>query len=381
MGAPRSPVDAATIRSPSAQDREGNSSSLRKILDAPGGSLLLLRAFLGVTFIFAGLQKLANANFSKARAPGSFDEQLRGAILTSPLHHLLDPALHAPGLIAVVISFGEVAVGLGTLFGLLARGAAIGGMLLSLSFFLTVSFNDNPYYYGADIVFLFAWTPLALAGSGAWSLDALYSRRAEAAREALQAAGARNSSLARRRAAELDRRVFLQRLAGVGALAGVGVVLGGLVAGLGRLFAPSHNPAGGSSLSVPGATVTTAPPSTSASAPSSTSSTPSAPIKGTRIGLVSEIPVGGAATFTDPAQGIPAYALQPSRGTFLAFSAVCTHAGCQVEFDSQHDQFVCPCHGSVFSASSGAVLQGPAPSPLPSIPIRLGPGGELYVDG
>ena len=45
-------------------------------------------------------------------------------------------------------------------------------MVLSLLFFFTVSFNTWPYYFGSDIVFVFAWTPLLLAGSGPLSLDA-----------------------------------------------------------------------------------------------------------------------------------------------------------------------------------------------------------------
>jgi thiosulfate dehydrogenase [quinone] large subunit len=361
---------------------ERASSRIERIIAAPGGSLLLLRAFLGVTFTFAGLQKLANANFFSATAPGSFGEQLRGAIVTSPLHHLLDPALHAPTLIALLISLGEVSVGLGTLFGLVGRAAAFGGMLLSLSFFLTVSFNDNPYYYGADIVFFFAWTPLLLGGSGAWSLDALFLRRQRAAKAAMVLAAARNSSLVRRRAAELERRVVLQRLATIGAVAGAGALLGGIVAGLGRVFATTAQ--GGSNPAGLGTTTSNTPGRTSSSTPGS-SSTPASTMssgaqKGTRLGLASAVPVGGAASFTDPAQGVPAFVVQPTRGTFRAFSAVCTHAGCPVQFDGQNDAFVCPCHGSVFNASTGAVIQGPAPSPLQRIPITLGPGGELYVD-
>ena len=72
-------------------------------------------------------------------------------------------------------------MGLGTLVGLFGRLAATGGALLSLSFFLTVSFRDSPYYYGADIVFLFAWTPFVLGGFGAWSFDGIYAQRAERA--------------------------------------------------------------------------------------------------------------------------------------------------------------------------------------------------------
>ena len=59
-----------------------------------------------------------------------------------------------------MIALGELAVGLGVLSGVLTRIAALGGMLLALMLFLTVSYHSDPYYTGADIVFLFAFTPL-----------------------------------------------------------------------------------------------------------------------------------------------------------------------------------------------------------------------------
>lgn len=102
------------------------------------------------------MEKLANPNFFMASAPGSFTEQFRGSAITRPLHHLLSPALHTPTLVALFIAFAELAVGLGTLLGLFGRIAALGGMALSLTFFLVVSFHDRPCYYGPDIVFLFA---------------------------------------------------------------------------------------------------------------------------------------------------------------------------------------------------------------------------------
>lgn len=131
----------------------GATTRVRALLSVPGNSLLVLRAFLGGTFVFAGLQKLANPAFFRPSAPASFESQLKGAIATSPIHALLHVALHAPTAIAVIIALGELAAGLGTLVGLFTRVAAVGGMLLSLSFFLTISFHDAPYYYGADIVF------------------------------------------------------------------------------------------------------------------------------------------------------------------------------------------------------------------------------------
>ncbi|HVB05169.1 MAG TPA: Rieske (2Fe-2S) protein [Acidimicrobiales bacterium] len=362
--------------------------SIGELFGGVGGPLLFLRAFLGVTFVFAGLQKLANQNFFSATAPGSFQEQLRGSILTSPLHHLLSPVLPLATLVAVVISLGEVAVGLGTLLGLFGRVAALGGLLLSLSFFLTVSFNDNPYYYGPDIVFLFAWTPFVLAGSGTWSLDALFAQRAARTRAALQTAAIRGGPAARRRAAEFDRRVFLQRLSAAGVVGLTGLALGGFVAAIGRLAHGAQQASGTGTIGGGGTnpgTGSTAPTGNgAASSPSTT--VPARPPegqtpKGTRIGPASDVPVGGAASFTDPAQGVPALVVQVKQGTFHAFSAVCPHAGCQVQFDQQNDIFVCPCHGSTFNGSTGAVESGPAQAGLSPITVNAGSNGQLYVDG
>ena len=50
-------------------------------------------------------------------------------------------------------------------------------------------------------------------------------------------------------------------------------------------------------------------------------------------------------------------------GGFLALSSVCTHSGCTVSYNHGAGNLPCPCHGSVFS-TSGAVLNGPAASPL-----------------
>jgi Rieske Fe-S protein len=71
--------------------------------------------------------------------------------------------------------------------------------------------------------------------------------------------------------------------------------------------------------------------------------------------------------------------VHPSGNTFVAFSAVCTHAGCTVEFDSSSMEFVCPCHGGTYDAKTGHVLAGPPPSPLPAIPVHL-VNGEIRVD-
>ncbi|WP_433514245.1 Rieske (2Fe-2S) protein [Nonomuraea sp. CA-143628] len=60
----------------------------------------------------------------------------------------------------------------------------------------------------------------------------------------------------------------------------------------------------------------------------------------------------------------------PSKGVFKCFSAICTHQGCTVASVSG-GKIHCPCHGSQFSALTGAVVQGPAKRPLAKKKIKL----------
>lgn len=62
-----------------------------------------------------------------------------------------------------------------------------------------------------------------------------------------------------------------------------------------------------------------------------------------------------------------------------AMSALCTHLGCQVRWESGEQQFRCPCHGGVYDAA-GNVLEGPPPRPLETIEARIeGADGAILV--
>lgn len=140
-------------------------------------ALLPLRVFLGVTFVYAGLDKLTDPGFLAASGNGSLGELMRSVRDGSAVPWLVDTALRDPVLFGYAIGVGEVAVGLGTLAGLLARVAAAGGALISLSLWLTVSWQSDPYYYGNDLAYLMAWLPLVLAGASAPSVDAALAAR------------------------------------------------------------------------------------------------------------------------------------------------------------------------------------------------------------
>jgi nitrite reductase/ring-hydroxylating ferredoxin subunit len=109
------------------------------------------------------------------------------------------------------------------------------------------------------------------------------------------------------------------------------------------------------------------PSSSSAAPPGSASGAGSAaPAAPAALASTSDIPVGGGKIVAAKKIVIT----QPQSGAFHAFSAVCTHAGCTVGSVSG-GTINCPCHGSRFSISTGAVVNGPATSPLPPVNVKV----------
>ncbi len=368
-------------------------------------ALLPLRLFLGVTFVYAGLQKLANPNFFRSASPISIQAQLIASSHTSPLRAILVHLIPLATPIGIVISFAELAIGVGVLLGLWTRVAAAGGAILSLSLFLTVSFHASPYFTGADIVFLFAWLPFIVAGGGSrLSLDAWIQTRAStregvtsselvaipfatvqslcgnfskgtcAARAGLACDAAVCPVLLGERAPlatrvhidTVDRRALVLGgtvAAGVGAAA---LLFGGAVAEAGRLVGGAHAPKD-----------TTHQFSTPTTQPGATTTTPGH-ASGTLLGPATAVPKGQAASFTIPSSGDPGIVIN-TNATFYAYDAVCPHAGCTVGWAPQNSLIVCPCHGSEFNVMTGDVVNGPAPHGLTKLKVVEESNGNLYL--
>jgi nitrite reductase/ring-hydroxylating ferredoxin subunit len=92
----------------------------------------------------------------------------------------------------------------------------------------------------------------------------------------------------------------------------------------------------------------------------------------TALGAATEIPVGGGKIFANDKVVVT----QPTKGTFKAFSAVCTHEGCIVAAVTK--TIDCACHGSKYSITDGSVVAPPAPSPLPAKTVTV-EGGQVTV--
>jgi cytochrome b6-f complex iron-sulfur subunit len=54
-----------------------------------------------------------------------------------------------------------------------------------------------------------------------------------------------------------------------------------------------------------------------------------------------------------------------------AFSAICTHLGCIVAYDTTADLIICPCHNGQFNPISGVVVSGPPPAPLAPVNVAV----------
>jgi cytochrome b6-f complex iron-sulfur subunit len=107
------------------------------------------------------------------------------------------------------------------------------------------------------------------------------------------------------------------------------------------------------------------------SAPSAGGTTAAA---GAPLAKLSSIKVGEAIAATG-ADGSKIIISRPTATTVVAFSAICTHQGCTVVPAGK--ELDCPCHGSVYNATTGAVINGPAPRPLPAVSVKL--SGENVI--
>ncbi len=306
----------------------------------PAVALTPLRVFLGGTFVYAGVQKLSDPGFLHPGSPTYIGTQLHGFAQGTPGGVLLRTfALPHAQLAGIGVAVIEIAVGLLVLLGLLTRVAAAVGLGLNLVLFLTASWKTHPYFLGSDIVFVFAWLPFVLAGSaGQPALEHVLS--APARRPYARAPG---EALTTRR----------ESLHAAYALVGASTVA---IAGLASLFKGS--PPATARLPV----ATTTPRVRRHRHRTGAARRASVPSGAVPLGPSSRLPVGSGALYTDPSDGQADIVVRQSDHALTACSAICTHAGCRVEY-SNGDLF-CPCHGSLFDSRTGAVLQGPATQPL-----------------
>lgn len=93
------------------------------------------------------------------------------------------------------------------------------------------------------------------------------------------------------------------------------------------------------------------------------------------LGPTSDVAVGSGKIYADANVVVT----QPTAGSYVGFSATCTHQGCQVSSISG-GTIDCACHGSKFSIKDGSVVQGPATQSLEKVTVSV-QGSDLVEQG
>jgi thiosulfate dehydrogenase [quinone] large subunit len=387
----------------------------------PGLAIWPLRLFLGVTFIWASLDKLFDPAFLDPSAAGYIGKQLTVAAGASPLGGFLTTVVVPNAtMFGLLVMAGELVIGLAVLLGWFTRFSALMGLLINFMFYLTITWDVHPFYFGADLPYSFGWLTLLLAGPGPWSVDAYLAARLAPPPVPVRPAGRQRGAahvepvpppdaLTRRQfnayalSAAVGAVLFALDMAAGAALhpqarraVGQGPAALGAQANL-----PPAPPAATATPSAPPAAPTEAPPAAAPETPSAAgpaepspavpteapataapAQAPAAPTpNGTLLVGPGQLAVNESASFVDPQTGYPGVLVHLPSG-YVAYSAICTHEGCAVGYSASRQLLGCPCHGALFDPSSnGAVVRGPARRPLAPISITVTPDGSVYLVG
>ncbi|GGQ94524.1 DoxX family protein [Deinococcus ruber] len=137
---------------------------------------LLLRLFVGWTWLSSGLEKLGDSKWVGAEAGKAVTTFLQGALKKTGgempdvpgwyarfIEHV---ALPNAGVFSYVVTFGELAVGAALILGLLTGIAAFFGLLMNFSYLLAGTLSNNPLLVFLGLLLILAWRV-----AGWWGLD------------------------------------------------------------------------------------------------------------------------------------------------------------------------------------------------------------------
>jgi len=269
----------------------------------------LLRLFLGLTWVYAGWDKASDPGFLAKGAPTYIGSQLAAYAQSSPIGSILNHAVEHAAFVGIFVMLSEFAIGFATLLNVAPTSAAFGGFAMATGLWLSSSFHTSPYFLASDSAYAILWLAYLLHMIGKRKMPSV----------------------------NIERRGVI-RTGAIGALA--------VVASFAGRALPK------------------------AAASSSSAKSTAKGTKGQIIKLA-DLPIGGTFNFIHSTQGVPSILFRTKVGVF-AYSAICTHQGCTVNYDKTSKQLICPCHGAAYDPANGAkVLSGPTNTPLGKIKVKI----------
>jgi thiosulfate dehydrogenase (quinone) large subunit len=309
--------------------------------------LRVLRAFLGVTFVYAGMQKLLDPGFLHAGSATYIGTQLQGFAAGTPAAPLMRLLSHAPVLVGIATALTEIAVGVAVLLGIGLLAATAVGLAINVTLWLSATWHVHPYFMGSDSIYAVAWLSLLIASIGTrWP-------------------GARPTPTSKQRQGVPDSqglRIERRELLRGGVVAGVSLA----IALIADVFAAPWSGSSGAASGLAKSGVSSSGRPSSASHVATPSPSPST-LAGRTIASLDQLPIGKAVAFSAPGVG-PAALVRLADGSVAAYSRVCTHAGCLVGWDAQAELLVCPCHGATFDPAHDAQ---PLPGSPTTVPLQM----------
>ena len=272
-------------------------------------ALRIMRLFLGITWIYAGWDKASDPGFLTKGSPTFIGTQLAAFAQNSPIGFLLNHTIEHATQVGIFVMLSEFAIGFATLLFVAPTSAAFGGFAMATGLWLSSSFHTTPYFLASDSAYAILWLAYLLLLIGNRRMPTF----------------------------SIERRGAI-RTGAIGAIAIIASFAG-------RAF-----------------------PKASAA---STSAKSTAKASGKQIIKLADLKVGATFNFTHSSQGVPAVLFRTKAGVF-AYSAICTHQGCTVSYNSTSKHLKCPCHGAEFDPANGAkAVAGPTQTPLSKIKVAV----------
>jgi thiosulfate dehydrogenase [quinone] large subunit len=124
---------------------------------AQSWAIRVLRAWLSITWIYAGWDKATDPGFLTKGATGFIGDQLIGYSTNSPISWLFNSLIEHATAVGMLVIFSEFAIGIATLLWIAPTSAAFGGFLMSVILWLASTFYISPYFLGSDTAYAILW--------------------------------------------------------------------------------------------------------------------------------------------------------------------------------------------------------------------------------